>query len=66
MSLLGSQDRQHEVGIQVGPSSGADGEEREEELAGANAMEEKEPLQPSKRSSLSSVAIADHAINGTI
>ena len=66
MSLLGGQDRQREVGIQAGPSSGADGKEREEELAGANAMEEKEPLQPSERSSSSSAAIADHAINGTV
>ncbi len=42
MSSLGSQDWQHEVGVQVGQSSGTDGEEREEELAGTNVMEEKE------------------------
>jgi hypothetical protein len=64
--LLGGQDRQREVGIQAGPSSGADGEEREEESAGANAKKEKEPLQPSKRSSSSSAVIADRAINGTV
>jgi len=30
------------VGVQAGLSSGADDEEREEELTGVNAMEEKE------------------------
>jgi hypothetical protein len=40
--LLGGRNRQHEVGVQAGPPSGADDEEREEESAGVNLMEEKE------------------------
>ena len=66
MSLLGGQGRQREVGVQVGPSSGVDDEEREEESAGMNAIEEKKPLQLKERSFLSSSAAISGAINSTI
>jgi len=41
-SALGGRDRQREVGVHAGLSSGVDDKEWEEESAGMNAMEEKE------------------------
>ena len=41
-SSLGGRDRQREVGVHAGLSSGVDDKEWEEESAGMNAMEEKE------------------------